>query len=145
MQDEDNRESEDLSNFVTVDGVLIKQDFDHLIMEENEVDKYTSLQSATMQQTLYVPYPHDIQVLAYFLYSYYAQVEVEYTSNASQDSVNAAKPKYDLVFKVEGQIEIAYFKKSELLQVSWETSPKNDLVADSVCLLVLQIKEHPTP
>ena len=49
MQDEENRESEDLSNFVAVDGVLIKQDFDHLIMQENEVDKYTSLQSATMQ------------------------------------------------------------------------------------------------
>ena len=34
---------EDLSNYVTVDGVIIKQDFDHLIMEENEVDKYTPL------------------------------------------------------------------------------------------------------
>ena len=55
------------------------------------------------------------------------------------------KQKHDLVFKVEDQIEIAYFKKSGLLQVSWETSPKNDLVADSVCLLVLQIKENPTP
>ena len=47
---------EDLSNYVTVDGVIIKQDFDHLIMAENEVDKYTPLQSATMEQTLYVPY-----------------------------------------------------------------------------------------
>ena len=70
-------------NFVVVDGVLIKQDFDHLIMDENEVDKYTSLQSAVMKQTLYVPYQHDIQVLAYFLYSYYAQVDVQYASNAS--------------------------------------------------------------
>ena len=59
-------------NLVVVDGVLIKQDFDHLIMDENEVDKYTSLQSAVMRQTLYVPYQHDIQVLAYFLYSYYS-------------------------------------------------------------------------
>ena len=42
-------EEEDLSNYVTVDGVIIKQDFDHLIMEENEVDKYTPLQSATME------------------------------------------------------------------------------------------------
>ena len=63
---------EDLSNYVTVDGVIIKQDFDHLIMEESEVDKYTPLQSATMEQTLYVPYQHDIQVLGYFLHSYYA-------------------------------------------------------------------------
>ena len=71
---------DDLSNYVTVDGVIIKQDFDHLIMEENEVDKYTPLQSATMEQTLYVPYQHDIQVLGYFLHSYYAQVDVEFPS-----------------------------------------------------------------
>ena len=70
MQDDD-----ELSNYVTVDGIIIKQDFDHLIMEENEVDKYTPLQSATMSQTLYVPFEHDIQVLGYFLHSYYALVE----------------------------------------------------------------------
>lgn len=48
-EEEKKDEEEDLSNYVTVDGVIIKQDFDHLIMEENEVDKYTPLQSATMQ------------------------------------------------------------------------------------------------
>ena len=53
-------EANEEENFVVVDGVLIKQDFDHLIMDENEVDKYTSLQSAVMRQTLYVPYQHDI-------------------------------------------------------------------------------------
>lgn len=63
---------EDLDNFVTVDGVLIKQDFDHFILDESEVDKYTPLLSTTMHQTLYVPYEHDIQVLTYFLYSYYS-------------------------------------------------------------------------
>ena len=47
MKDE-NKDTDDLSNFVTVDGVLIKQDFDHFIVAENEVDKYTSLQSASM-------------------------------------------------------------------------------------------------
>lgn len=84
MADEEGKTAEvgvaddDLSNYVTVDGVIIKQDFDHLIMEENEVDKYTPLQSATMEQTLYVPYQHDIQVLGYFLHSYYAQVDVEF-------------------------------------------------------------------
>ena len=97
-------EEEDLSNYITVDGVIIKQDFDHLIMEENEVDKYTPLQS---------------------------------------DGPKA--PKYDIKFVIEGQIEVLYFRKKELLQVQWLTSPKNDLIADSVWLLVLQIKENPTP
>ena len=43
QEDSEMKEDEDLSNYVTVDGILIKQDFDHLILEENEVDKYTSL------------------------------------------------------------------------------------------------------
>jgi hypothetical protein len=32
-----------------------------------------------------------------------------------------------------------------MLQVEWLTSPKNDLVADSLGLLILQINEKPTP
>lgn len=31
------------------------------------------------------------------------------------------------------------------MKVHWVTSPKNDLIADSLCLMVLQIKEKPTP
>ena len=49
------------------------------------------------------------------------------------------------MFLIEDKIEILYYRKKELLQVRWVTSPKNDLIADSVCLLVLQIKENPTP
>ena len=30
-------------NYVTVDGILIKQDFDHLILDASEIDKYTPL------------------------------------------------------------------------------------------------------
>jgi len=37
------KEQEDLDNFVTVDGILIKQDFDRFILDESEVDKYTPL------------------------------------------------------------------------------------------------------
>lgn len=32
-----------------------------------------------------------------------------------------------------------------MLQLEWLTSPKNDLVADSLSLLILQINEKPTP
>lgn len=93
-----------------------------------------------------MPYQHDIQVLGYFLHSYYAQVDVELPGIEQEPATDAAaKPKYDIKFLIEGQIEVLYFRKKELLQVQWLTSPKNDLIADSVCLLVLQIKENPTP
>jgi hypothetical protein len=34
---------DELESFVTVDGILIKQDFDRFILDESEVDKYTPL------------------------------------------------------------------------------------------------------
>ena len=40
---------EDLSNYVTIDGIFIKQDFEHLIMDEAEIDNYTSLTKSTLK------------------------------------------------------------------------------------------------
>lgn len=34
---------DELDSYVTVDGILIKQDFDRFILDESEVDKYTPL------------------------------------------------------------------------------------------------------
>jgi len=70
-------EEEDLSNYVTVDGIFIKQDFDHLIVSEDELEQYTSLTKSTMKQTLFVPFPYDIQILNFYLHSYFSEVKVE--------------------------------------------------------------------
>ena len=45
INDEENKDEgdEEVNDYVTVDGVLIKQDFDHLIMDPSEVENYTSL------------------------------------------------------------------------------------------------------
>ena len=55
---------EDFSNFaeVEVSGIFIKHDFDHIILNEDEVEKYTNgkLTHSTMKQTLFVPYEYDI-------------------------------------------------------------------------------------
>jgi len=47
---------------VNVSGVFIKHDFDHIILNEDEVEKYTNgdLSLSTLKQTLYVPFEFDI-------------------------------------------------------------------------------------
>lgn len=59
-----------------MDGIFIKQDFDHLIVSEDELEQYTSLTKSTMRQTLYVPFPYDVQILNFYLHSYFAEVKV---------------------------------------------------------------------
>ena len=89
-----------------------------------------------MKQTLYVPFPYDIQVLNFYLHSYFADVRVAYCKNNGE--------KFSIKFKVE-EVDLLYFEKAQMLQLEWLTSQKNDLVADSLSLLILQINEKPTP
>ena len=63
-QMQDQEEEEDLDNFmeVEVSGIFIKHDFDHILVDESEVEKYmkNKLTHSTMKQTLFVPYIYDI-------------------------------------------------------------------------------------
>ena len=71
-------EGEDLSNYaeVEVSGIFIKHDFDHIILNEEEVEKYTNgkLTHSMMKHTLFVDYEYDIQVLLYFMHAHFPSV-----------------------------------------------------------------------
>jgi hypothetical protein len=43
-------------------------------LSEEELDQYTSLTKSTMKQSLFVPFSYDIQVLNFYLHSYFAEV-----------------------------------------------------------------------
>lgn len=134
------KKEEDLSNYVTVDGIFIKQDFDHLIVAEDELEQYTSLTKSTMKQTLFVPFPYDIQILNFYLHSYFSEVKVEINPSKYAQLGHPLQgtdgAKYTMKFTVD-EIEVFFYEKAEILQVEWITSPKNDLVADSLSLLIL--------
>ena len=89
----------DVSNYVTIDGIFVKQDFDHLIIEEDEVSKYTTLTKSTLKQTLYIPFKYDIQVLNFYLNSYFADIKVEYIQG------------HDIKFTVD-DISLTYYQKA---------------------------------
>jgi hypothetical protein len=72
---------------VEVAGIFVKHDFDHIILDENEVEKFTNgqLTVSTMKQTLFVPYDYDIQVLVYFMHAHFPSIQTE----LGQDEVDA--------------------------------------------------------
>ena len=69
---------DDDDNFIQVEGVLVKHDFEQLVMDEQEVSEYTGLKCAHMQQSLFVPFAYNIEVLAYFFASYYPDVQTSF-------------------------------------------------------------------
>ena len=94
-------------------------------MSSQDIAKYTPMQSFQMNQHLHVPFEHDIQVLAYFLYEYYSDV---------QSDVKSAE---EVLFTIDQQVTVRYLHKAELLEVEWCSSDKADMIADSICLLCL--------
>jgi hypothetical protein len=86
-------EGEDLSNYaeVEVSGIFIKHDFDHIILNEEEVEKYTNgkLTHSMMKQTLFVDYLYDIQVLLYFMHAHFPSVQTK----MGQDELSATLDK----------------------------------------------------
>lgn len=86
-----------------------------------------------MKQALHVQFTHDVQVLAYFLYEYYSDVKSEFPKTSS--------PAPDVMFVIEETVNLRYWHKSEMLEIEWESSGKSDMIADSVCLLCLQLKD----
>ena len=71
-------EMEEEDNFIRVEGVLVKHDFEQLVMDEQEVSEYTGLKCVHMQQSLMVPFAYNIEVLAYFFASYYPDVKTSF-------------------------------------------------------------------
>jgi hypothetical protein len=57
-----------------------------------------------MKQTLYVPFPYDIQILNFYLHSYFADVKVSYGGKSILD-------KCSIKFTVE-EVELKYFEKA---------------------------------
>jgi hypothetical protein len=153
---------------VKVDGVFIKHDFDHIMLDPEELDKFThnELSLSTLKQSMMIPYIFDIQVLVYFLKSHFPSVdivegedEINATMIESGYSTKQKKKKYDMKILVKSHIDLnqnpkidkvntmtlKYYYSAQMMKVSWITTPKNDLVADSICLLILEIKERATP
>mmetsp|Transcript_11809 Transcript_11809/g.19953 ORF Transcript_11809/g.19953 Transcript_11809/m.19953 type:complete len:275 (-) Transcript_11809:10-834(-) len=160
---------------VDVEGIFVKHDFDHVILDEEEVEKYTQrkLAVSTMKQTLMMEFGYDVQVLIYFMSCHFPDVgvfrgreEVEQTlrelDQLTKNLLGVQMPQsdgpsanYDLRILIggrqgEGQhavegVTILYFYKAQKLELSWITSPRNDSLADSVALLVLSINENTSP
>ena len=42
-------------------------------------------------------------------------------------------------------VTIKYYYTAMKLKIQWISSPRNDMLADSICLLILQINEHTSP
>ena len=114
---------ENLDNFVEVEvqGILIKHDFDHIILEDSEIEKYTSggLSLSTMKQSLILPFEYDIQILLYFLHSHFPDVNTQLGQDEIEATESGKTTKYDIKILIGGDqgITLKYYYEAQKLKV----------------------------
>ena len=123
---------EDLDdNFVTIEGLIISNNFDHLldIVDEENINKFSLKQRQCMS------FEADIQFFIDSAKDLFDEVKETKKTSETHLIVHASHQSED-----EG---ILIIHKNQRLELSWITSPKNDMIADTLVLLALQLPKNP--
>jgi cleavage and polyadenylation specificity factor subunit 3 len=111
-------------NFIECNAVLLEKD--NILLEVSDLNAYSSLNVKNFKQILSVKYTHCKNVLMMTLRDYFKNLlQVE-----------------DKVYSIEDKIKITIHESHFLLE--WYSSGVNDLLADSIAMLVYQLENYPT-
>lgn len=125
QQSENNKDEEEYEeNYIECKGLLLENE--NLILDKSDIKEYSAIQNINkFKQILKINYTQCKNMLLYILRDYY------------QDLIEIEKNK----FCINESIYV-YFQPNNIV-LEWYSSSKNDLVADSIALLIYQIENHP--
>ncbi|XP_068609539.1 cleavage and polyadenylation specificity factor subunit 3 [Brachionichthys hirsutus] len=111
-----------------VSGILVKRNFNYHIMTSSDLSNYTDLSMGTVTQTQAVPYSGPISLLVSQLRSLTG--DVEQVEGASKITVR--------IFK-----SVTLVHDGGVVTLEWTASPLNDMYADVVTTVVLEVQSNP--
>jgi len=119
-----NDEDEYEENYIECKGLLLENE--NLILDKNDIKEYSSIQNINkFKQILKINYTQCKNMLLFIIKDYYEQIiEIEKNKFCINDNI------------------YVYFQPNNIV-LEWYSSSKNDLVADSIALLIYQIENHP--
>ncbi|XP_069028674.1 cleavage and polyadenylation specificity factor subunit 3-like [Embiotoca jacksoni] len=111
-----------------VSGILVKRDFNYHILTPSDLSDYTDLCMGTVTQAQVIPYTGPISLLVSQLRSLAGDVEqVE-----GSDKITVK------IFK-----NITLVHEAGTVQLEWIANPLNDMYADAVTTVVLEVQSNP--
>ncbi|XP_028296270.1 cleavage and polyadenylation specificity factor subunit 3 isoform X2 [Gouania willdenowi] len=111
-----------------VSGILVKRNFNYHILTPSDLSDYTELSTSTVTQTQLLPFTGPISVLVSQLRSLTG--EVEQMESTEKISVR--------VFR-----NITLVHEAGMVLLEWVSSPLNDMFADAVATVVLEVQSNP--
>jgi len=113
-----------------ISGLLVHKDFQYMIVEPSELSNYTKLQTCVISQSQRIPFSSSWESLIFQIQEMYE--EVEETTFDDKASVRVHNILYVVL---TSDVEVT---------LDWNSSPINDMIADSIAAIILQINQNPS-
>ena len=113
-----------------ISGVLLKRGFNYHVMAPTDLSNYTELAISSIKQRQIIDYHASFQQLVTSLTTFCGKVETV---------MHQGKPAIRLF---EGIITI--FQERNAVVLEWLSNPTNDMYADAVVVIVLEVESHPS-
>eukprot|EP00111_Clytia_hemisphaerica_P015674 TCONS_00046271-protein len=113
-----------------VSGVLLKRGFNYHVMAPSDLPNYTELAISSIKQRQIIDYHASFSQLTTALKNFSGKVET---------FLHQGKPAIRLF---DGIISI--FQERNAVVLEWASNPTNDMFADAVVVIVLEVENHPS-
>ncbi|PVV05229.1 hypothetical protein BB560_000254 [Smittium megazygosporum] len=120
-----------------VEGILVEQNYSYNLYSSLDLNEFEGIKEVPIKQMITVPYYSTLSLLLFHLQSMYGFLD---TKISGDKSPNSDSP---VVITIFDSVQIIYTKNTESVDVQWVSSTLNDMVADSVMALLLNIDSSP--
>ncbi|KAJ2690620.1 endoribonuclease ysh1 [Coemansia spiralis] len=115
-------------------GILVERDFSYTLVDVADLHEFTSIAPVVIEQQLCVPYASSYTLLRYHLEQMFGELVL--TTERSDSGVAHVLRIYDVV-------DVCHSSWKSHVEIEWEGNAMNDMVADSVVAIVLNIESSP--
>jgi cleavage and polyadenylation specificity factor subunit 3 len=124
-------------------GVLVTHGFSQHLMAAADVPTYTQLMVSSLEQKQHVPYHQRFEPLMALLEQTFEAVDaVEDPAAGGGEGAGAAGGKGGAVVIVHGAVTLRH-QPPDRVVLQWSASASNDMVADAVVAIVMQVEASP--
>ncbi|KAJ1663108.1 endoribonuclease ysh1 [Coemansia sp. RSA 1813] len=115
-------------------GILVERDFSYTLLDVGDLREFTGMTPVTVEQQLRVPYSSAFGLLQHHLEQMFGELPLtKETSNSGTTNI----------LRIYDAVDVLHSSWKVGVEIEWEGNALNDMVADSVVAVVLNIESSP--
>ncbi|OLY83559.1 Endoribonuclease ysh1 [Smittium mucronatum] len=120
-------------NNSSVEGVIVNRNYKYNLYQSNDLKEFEGINEVPISQKVRLPYYNTLSLLLFHLQTMYGIIE--HSTNSYQDNIVKL-----LVFN---SVELTFNSDKSFIELDWSSSTLNDMVADSIVAMLLNIDCSP--